>query len=61
MFVAILTWPKKMEQLVDYTLKVLRGPIAVVRKLKQEKKLLYIVCSRTVRAIQQGFVSNTNK
>lgn len=51
----------KMEQLVDYTLKVLRGPIAVVRKLKQEKKLLYIVCSRTVRAIQQGFVSNINK
>lgn len=52
---------KKMEQLVDYTLKVLRGPIAVVRKLKQEKKLLHIVCSRTVRAIQQGFVSNINK
>lgn len=51
----------KMEQLVDYTLKVLRGPIAVVRKLKQEKKLLYIVYSRTVRAIQQGSVSNINK
>lgn len=51
----------KMEQLVDYTLKVLRGPLAVVRKLKQEKKLLYIVYSRTVRAIQQGSVSNINK
>lgn len=51
----------KMEQLVDYILKVLRGPIAVDRKLKQEKKQLYIVYSRTVWAIQQGFVSNINK
>lgn len=39
LFGAILTWAQKMEQLVNYTFKVLRGPIAAVRKLRQEREL----------------------
>lgn len=39
LFGVILTWAYKMKQLANYTFKALRGPIAAVKKLRQERQL----------------------